>query len=200
MISVRTITVGAMLVAIGVVLSMVRIPLSTLTEVTLTGIPIAVGGFLFGPVMGFIIGAMIDVTGFIVAPKGPFFPGFTISTGLIGMIYGLFLYRKWWDKKGAEPAAAQGAEPAAAPTAGKNILHDDRKGLAVRVVISHVIKTLAVSLCLNCIWLSLFYGMAFVAVFIASLPKELINIPIESFLIYSVIRLIIRSHVMTFVI
>ena len=158
-----------MLVAIGVVLSFLRIPLSTITEVTLTGLPIAVGGYLFGPVIGFIIGALIDVCGFLIKPMGPFFPGFTLSTGLIGMIYGLLLYRKWWEKS------------------------QDNKGLAIRIVFAHLVKTVLISLLLNCFWLSVFYGMPFKAVFFGSIPKEAINFPIEVFLIYSILR-VLRSY------
>ena len=95
--SLRLLTTSSILIALGVVLSFFRIPLSTVTEITLTGLPIAAGGYLFGPWIGMLIGALIDVCGFFVAPKGPFFPGFTISTALIGMMYGLFLYTKWWD-------------------------------------------------------------------------------------------------------
>ena len=45
----QVITVSAMLIALGVILSFLRIPLSTVTEITLTGLPIAVGGYMFGP-------------------------------------------------------------------------------------------------------------------------------------------------------
>lgn len=168
LISIKAITLSAMFVAIGVVLSFFRIPLSTFTEITLTGLPLAAGACMLGPWIGFIIGALIDIVGYILAPKGAFFPGFTISSGLMGVIYGLLLYRNWWDKR-----------------EGKNsILRNKSKGLAIRIVIAHFVKTLAISLCLNCFWLSVFYGMPFKAVFATSLPKELINFPIECFLIY----------------
>lgn len=175
-ISIRILTLSAMMVAIGVVLSFLRIPLSTITEVTLTGLPIAVGGYLFGPAIGFMIGALIDVCGFLVKPAGPFFPGFTLSTGLIGLIYGIFLYRKWWEK----------------PEDG-SLLHDGNKGLIIRIALAHLVKTVSISLLLNCFWLSVFYGMPFKAVFLGSIPKEAINFPIEVFLIYSILR-ILRSY------
>ena len=174
--SVQTITLCAMFVAIGVVLSFIRIPLSTVTEITLTGLPIAAAAYLFGPGIGFVTGVLIDVCGFIAMPRGAFFPGFTISTGMIGLIYGLLLYRKWWKGNGRNTGFWQ----------------DRKKGLAVRVVLAHLIKTAAISLSLNCLWLSIFYGMDFAVVFLASLPKELINFPIEVILIYSMIRFLMR--------
>lgn len=45
----QVITISAMLIALGVILSFLRIPLSTVTEITLTGLPIAVGGYMLGP-------------------------------------------------------------------------------------------------------------------------------------------------------
>ena len=175
-IAIQTLTISALLVAMGVVLSMFRFPLSTVTEITLTGLPIAAGGYLCGPWIGLIIGALVDIVGFILAPKGAFFPGFTISSALTGMFYGIFLYRKWWDMKGR--------------SAG--LLHDGIRGLAVRVIASHLMKTLLISLMLNCFWLSIFYGMSFKAVFLASIPKEAINFPIEAFLIFSIVQILRR--------
>ena len=174
--SLRLLTTSSILIALGVVLSFFRIPLSTVTEITLTGLPIAAGGYLFGPWIGMLIGALIDVCGFFVAPKGPFFPGFTISTALIGMIYGLFLYTEWWDTNDSR----QGALRAGA------------KGLVLRIVVAHLLKTVLISLLLNCFWLSVFYGMTFKVVFLASVPKEVINFPIEVFLIYSVVQVLKR--------
>lgn len=175
-INVMTITMSAMFIALGVVLNYIRIPLSNVTEITLTGLPIAASAYMFGPWIGFATGALIDVIGFVIAPKGVYFPGFTISTGLIGMIYGLLLYCNRWKKRGDSAS----------------LLRNGNKGLAVRIVLAHFLKTVFISLMLNCFWLSMFYGMEYKVVFIASLPKELINFPIEAFLIYTVINLIKR--------
>ena len=174
--NISVLTASAFLIALGVVLSFFRIPLSTVTEITLTGLPIAAGGYLFGPWIGILIGALIDICGFFISPKGAFFPGFTISTALMGMIYGMFLYRKRWEHEAG----------------GKSLLNAGEKGLVLRVVLSHLMKTVFISLLLNCFWLSVFYGMSFRAVFLASIPKEAINFPIEAFLIYSVVRILKR--------
>ena len=177
-VSAQTITMSGMLIALGVILSFIRLPISVVTEITFTGLPIAAGGYLFGPWIGFVIGALIDVCGFFAAPKGMYFPGFTVSAGLVGMIYGLLLWRRWWQKKD-----------------GRNsLLRNGNKGLAVRAAAAHFLKTALISLCLNCLWLSMFFGMDFKAVVIASLPKELINFPVEVFLIICVIRLFMRIY------
>ena len=165
----------AMLVAIGVVLSFLRIPISQITEITLTGLPIAAAAFMFGPVSAAAVGALIDVVGFFVRPMGPYFPGFTISNALIGVIYGVFLWQlKWCSDNMREQHP---------------VLASDR-GLLARIALSHLIKTLFISLLLNCVWLSVFYGMPFKAVVIGSIPKEAINFPIEVALIFAVLKVI----------
>lgn len=57
-------------------------------------IPLALSGALFGPMAGGIVGALADIIGMMVFPKGAYFPGFTLSTALSGMIYGYFIHNK----------------------------------------------------------------------------------------------------------
>ena len=75
------------------------------------------------------------------------------------------------------------------PPGTGDIVQGERRAEAAA---AHLIKTVFISLLLNCFWLSLFYGMNFSAVFIASVPKEAINFPIEVFLIWSIIRVLRR--------
>jgi len=57
-------------------------------------IPIAVSAMLFGPVIGGITAMIADIAGMMIFPKGVYFPGFTFSALLTGVIFGLFLYRR----------------------------------------------------------------------------------------------------------
>ena len=57
-------------------------------------LPIALSAIMFGPVIGGVTAVISDIIGMIIAPKGPYFPGFTISAFLTGAIYGLFLHNK----------------------------------------------------------------------------------------------------------
>lgn len=48
-----------------------------------------------GPVLGGVNAAISDVVGYFLFPSGnPFFPGFTVSAFVTGLIYGFFLYKK----------------------------------------------------------------------------------------------------------
>ncbi|MDW7667876.1 MAG: folate family ECF transporter S component [Bacillota bacterium] len=59
-------------------------------KINFSTIPIMLSGILFGPVAGFMTGGVADVIGYLINPQGgPFFPGFTLSTALTGMIPGL---------------------------------------------------------------------------------------------------------------
>ena len=90
----QIIAVSGMLIAVAAVLGFLKVPISSVLEIRFQSIPMAIGGILFGPVTGGIIGAASDIICYLVKPTGPFFPGFTISYFLTGVIFGLFLYRK----------------------------------------------------------------------------------------------------------
>lgn len=49
---------------------------------------------LFGPAVGSIFWGMLDILKYIVTPNGPFFPGFTVSAVLNGVLFGFFLYKR----------------------------------------------------------------------------------------------------------
>ena len=87
-------TTAALLLAISVILTFFEIPLTQFLEIRFTMLPLAAAGMLLGPIYGCLIGALSDIIGFIVRPTGPYFPGFTLTTALIGLICGLLLYKK----------------------------------------------------------------------------------------------------------
>ena len=60
----------------------------------LTFMPTAWAAAIFGPVAGGITGVFGDVLGWIIRPTGPFFPGFTVSGFVTGVIFGLYLFKK----------------------------------------------------------------------------------------------------------
>ncbi len=91
--AIQRLTISAMLLALSVILGFFKIPLSQVSEVRLQFLPIAADGMLFGPLYGGILGGLSDVLCYIVRPTGAFFPGFTISAVIQGVIYG-FMLRK----------------------------------------------------------------------------------------------------------
>ncbi len=104
--NVRVLTTAGMLVAVAVVFGFFKIPITQIIEIRFQFLPIACGAMLFGPVVGGIIGALADILGYLVKPTGPFFPGFTLSAVIQGILYGLFLYHREITAKRVIPAQA----------------------------------------------------------------------------------------------
>lgn len=91
---VRSLALAGILIAIGVVLTFLRVFITQSLAISFAFLPLATGSMLFGPLMGGAIGMLTDLVGYAVRPAGPFFPGFTLSACLTGIIYGIMLYRK----------------------------------------------------------------------------------------------------------
>lgn len=92
--NVKTLSTVAMLIAIGVLLGFFKIPITEVIEIRFGSIPIAIAGSFFGPGIGALVGALTDIGGFIVKPTGPYFPGFTISNLVTGIIFGCLFHKK----------------------------------------------------------------------------------------------------------
>lgn len=56
--------------------------------------PIVVAAILLGPWKAAITAGIADLVGALLFPSGTFFPGFTLTAALIGLVYGIFLYKK----------------------------------------------------------------------------------------------------------
>jgi len=91
----NTLITSSLLLAICVVLGLLgTVMLGQFIRISFNYLHIALGSMLFGPVVGSILGALSDILNYILAPKGPFYPGFTINAIITGLIYGFGFYRK----------------------------------------------------------------------------------------------------------
>lgn len=83
------IVVLAMLTAVEIVLSrFLSISLPTL-KLSLSFLAVAFAAREYGPWGGAAVGAAGDFIGAILFPIGPYFPGFTLTAGLCGIVYGI---------------------------------------------------------------------------------------------------------------
>jgi len=160
---VRVLTSAALVLAIAIALGFFKIPITQLIEIRFDTLALATAGQMFGPAVGLMIGALSDLGGFLIRPTGPFFPGFTISAAITGLIFGFMLYGK--------------------------------KVSLLRVVLAKLIHTLLVGMLLNSFWLSMLYGNAFPLVFLGRLPKELIMFPIQTAMIYVLLKAFEKAKV-----
>ncbi|MGT2771711.1 folate family ECF transporter S component [Streptococcus marimammalium] len=97
--NVRVLTLATILASLAIVMGFFKLPISQIVEIRFASDVIAIAGSLLGPGVAMIVGAVSDIGGFFIRPTGPFFPGFTISAALTGLIYGYFLYKKPFNLK-----------------------------------------------------------------------------------------------------
>ena len=84
-----------MLLALQVVLGLVAaIPVGPSIRISFGYLALSSAGALLGPAVAPVNGALADVIVFLIRPTGPYFPGFTITGLVSGLIYGLMLYRR----------------------------------------------------------------------------------------------------------
>ena len=105
---------------------------------------------LYGPVWGAVAGGLADFIGAVLFPIGPYFPGFTLTNALIGLVFGLFLRRR------------------TSGTAG-----------IVSICAAVLINNLVLSLLLNTLWVSVLYGSPFLQLLPVRLMQNAVMIPIE---------------------
>ena len=84
----------ALLIAIEVVLTRFLSFNTQFLRIGFGFLPVAVMGMLYGPLWAGIGYAIGDVLGMLIFPSGPYFPGFTLSAFLTGLVYGLLLCKK----------------------------------------------------------------------------------------------------------
>ena len=126
-------------------------------------IPLMISGLLFGPLVGGISGLAADLIGVVVNTQGTFHPGFTLSSILWGAIPGVFsiFYKK---------------------SSKRNIFSIERIFITVFTCI------VIISLGLNTYWLSTLMGKGFIVLFPARALSALVNIPLQSFIIKTLMK------------
>ena len=83
----------AMLTALEIVLNRFASIRTWNLKIGFSFIPIVVAAMLYGPLGGALVAGLGDLIGAILFPNGPFFPGFTATALLTGLVFGLFLRR-----------------------------------------------------------------------------------------------------------
>lgn len=91
---ITTITVTAMFAALSVICGYFTIVIGDTIKIGFSTIANQFVYFLFGPVVGCLFGGATDIIKYLARPTGAFFPGWTVSAMLAGLLYGLFYYGK----------------------------------------------------------------------------------------------------------
>lgn len=93
-ISTKHLTAMALLIALEIILSRLLSLSAWNTKIGFSFVPVVIAAILLGPVYAGIVGALADFVGALLFPIGAYFPGFTLTAFLTGMVYGLFLYKR----------------------------------------------------------------------------------------------------------
>lgn len=175
--SLRCLVLTALFIAMNITLDLLKL------RIDLPGMRIGVGfltnasiGMLYGPVVCMMMGFCTDILGFLMNPGtggGGYFPGYTLTAMVAGVIWGLFLYR---------PDGA----PYSKTLAG-------RLSFPLRTLAARILITLICNVFLNTLWLSL-GNNAFLPMLISRLPTQLAYLPVQYLLLLVVLPFVRRLY------
>lgn len=90
----KLLVMAGILVALHVVLSRFFSINAWNIKIGFAFVPVFIAAYFYGPVFGGIVGALGDFLGAILFPIGAYFPGFTATCFLSGMVLGVFLHKE----------------------------------------------------------------------------------------------------------
>lgn len=94
--NIKSVAICAMMLALRVVVGYFAnfsLAITPNAKIGFAFLPIAIVSMLLGPVCGMIVGGFGDILSFLLVPMGGYFFGWTLNGILVGMLYGLFLYK-----------------------------------------------------------------------------------------------------------
>ncbi|MDO4568513.1 MAG: folate family ECF transporter S component, partial [Clostridia bacterium] len=88
----KSIAVLGVLLGCEIILSRFLSISTPVVKIGFAFIPVVIAAVLYGPVWSGVIAGAGDLLGALLFPIGPFFPGYTLSACLSGVIFGIVLY------------------------------------------------------------------------------------------------------------
>ena len=159
----KSLVMLSMLLACHVVLGFFQLQLTDFIRISFAALPIGIAGMLYGPSAALLLGALGDPIKYLVSPTGPFFPGFTLSAAVTGLIFGLLFYGMHRD---FDPCRKK------------------RGWVTLRVA--------AAQLLLHSLWLSCLYGTPIQALLPMRAVKCALLFPVEGILLYLLLAAVAR--------
>lgn len=150
----KKIILTSLLLAMHIILSRFLSIKTPLLKISFTFIPTMLCAIWLGAKWTVLLNVLGDLIGATLFPTGTFFIGYTISTAITGLIYGLLLYKKEDDS------------------------YTDKQFLT-RLIISIVLVTCISNIGLNTLWISITTGKAFIVLLGTRIIKEFVMIPIQ---------------------
>lgn len=150
----KKIILTAILLTMNIILSRFLSIRTPITKVSFAFVPTMLCATWLGPKWTVLLNVLGDLIGATLFPTGAYFIGYTISTAIAGLIYGLLLYKK-----------------------ESNSISE--KKFFLRVTIAVTLIAVIVNMGLNTLWTSITAGKAFKVLFMTRIAKQLVMIPIH---------------------
>lgn len=155
----KKIILSALLLAILIILSRFLSIKTPIMKISFAFVPTMLCAIWLGAKYACFINIVGDIIGATLFPTGPYFIGYTISTGIAGLIYGLILYKKTSNQYSS-------------------------KQFLFRLIMATTLVAVIVNMGLNTLWISITGGKAFIVLFWTRIVKQLIMIPIHVIVIF----------------
>jgi len=142
-------------------------------------LPIMLAGLFFGPVAGALTGLAADIIGFPLT-GGTYFPGFTLSAMLNGILPALIMYSCSLkrDENGTRLMMHSMWQPRCFP---------------LRLIIAVFITQMVTSVGLSTLWLTLMTGTAYSVFLVPRLISQVFSVPVLSFFCWSALSIYSRT-------
>ncbi|AEF84533.1 conserved hypothetical protein [Treponema primitia ZAS-2] len=151
----KKLVLASLLLAILIVVERLLSVQTPILRISFAFVPVTLSALLLGPVWSALVAGLGDVIGALLFPKGVFFPGFTLSSLVTGLIYGLCIYN---------------------PKSNKKFL----QGL----ILANVLILIFVRMGLTSIWVAITTGRAWTFFVATRLTAALIMMPIQVGIMY----------------
>lgn len=155
----KKVILSGILLALLIVLNRFISIKTPLLVISFSFVPIMMSAIWLGPKYSTLIAALGDFIGAILFPFGTYFPGFTLSAALSGLIYGLFLYKKT-EKE------------------------ESNKKFILKLIVSNLLVLGIVEIFIVSIWLNILYGKAYLVVISSRVLAQVIMFPIRVITIF----------------
>ena len=159
----RKIVAAGALAALDVVFTRLLAVNTPIMKIGIGFLAVAVCAALYGPLWGAACGALGDLAGSLLFPTGAYFPGFTLTAALSGLLFGLFLKGPFTEKHFRLKAAA-----------------------------AALLNTLLVSFLANTLMISLLTGTAYGKLLAARAIQLTVMFPLQILLLTAVLPLILK--------
>lgn len=141
---------------------------------------LVIAAIFHGPVAAALVGGLGDLIGAIAFPTGSYFPGFTLTQVLMGLSFGLALYRKPLRAREAnagDPKASHATD--GVMDADLSAILHAALPLPLRATFAVLFNQLVLSLLMNTLWISMLYGSSFAGLLATRVMQAAITAPIQ---------------------